>query len=174
MPSRPPVAIAEFSVSGPEAGPYGITAGPDGALWFTMVHHGRIGRITPDGEVTVHQLEPASGGPSIITAGPDDALWFTEFRSHRIGRITTSGSVTSFPLPTPDAGPFGITVVPTTRCGSPRPTPTASAASPPTGRSPSSPSAFGCLPVSRRRGPGRPAVVHDEPGERHRHHRMRR
>ena len=108
MPSRPSVAIAEFSVSDREAGPYGITAGPDGALWFTMVHHGRIGRITPAGDATSYQLEPASSGPSIITAGPDEALWFTEFRSHRIGRITTTGNITSFPLPTPDAGPFGI------------------------------------------------------------------
>ncbi len=43
MPSRPTPPIAEFRVSGSDAGPYGITCGPDGALWFTMVHDGRIG-----------------------------------------------------------------------------------------------------------------------------------
>ena len=100
MPRRPTAPIAEFRVSGSDAGPYGITCGPDSALWFTMVHRGRIGRITTDGDVTSYQLESASSGPSTITRGPDDALWFTEFRSHRIGRVTTTGNITSFPLPT--------------------------------------------------------------------------
>ena len=33
-------------------GPYGITAGPDGALWFTNVGNYSIGRITTGGVVT--------------------------------------------------------------------------------------------------------------------------
>ncbi|MYR21015.1 virginiamycin B lyase, partial [Streptomyces sp. SID6137] len=74
MSRRPTPLVAEFPVSGREAGPYGITCGPDGALWFTLVHHGRIGRLTPDGGVTSYQLELASGGPSVITTGPDGAL----------------------------------------------------------------------------------------------------
>ena len=52
MPPRATVSISEFHVSDGEAGPYGITAGADGAMWFTMVHHGRIGRLTLDGAVT--------------------------------------------------------------------------------------------------------------------------
>lgn len=102
------VSIEELPVSGRDAGPYGITTGPDGALWFTMVHHGRIGRMTPGGELTSHQLDPASCGPTVIASGPDGALWFTEYQSHRIGRITTAGEIGSFALPSPDAGPFGI------------------------------------------------------------------
>ena len=42
------VSVAEFVVSGDGAGPYGITAGPDGALWFTLVHAGRIGLLPVD------------------------------------------------------------------------------------------------------------------------------
>jgi virginiamycin B lyase len=45
MPSRPTIAIAEFSVSDRGAGPYGITAGPDGAL-RTALETGTIARLT--------------------------------------------------------------------------------------------------------------------------------
>ena len=84
-------AIEEYAVPG--AGPYAVTAGPDGALWFTLVHSGQIGRLVPGGSPTVHQLDPEAG-PTIIVTGPDGALWFTEYRAHRIGRITTGGTVT--------------------------------------------------------------------------------
>lgn len=84
-----PPAIEEHAVSGRDSGPYAITTGPDGALWFTMVHSGRIGLPNPGQEPTSHQLAPDSG-PTVISNGPDGALWFTEYRAHRIGRITTA------------------------------------------------------------------------------------
>ncbi|MFJ4674594.1 hypothetical protein [Kitasatospora sp. NPDC088783] len=39
------VTIEEHPVADAAAGPYSLTTGPDGALWFTLVHSGRIGRI---------------------------------------------------------------------------------------------------------------------------------
>jgi virginiamycin B lyase len=100
--------VREFTVSDPDAGPYALTAGPDGALWFTLVHRGAIGRRAPDGTLTTYPLETPGTGPTVITPGPDGALWFTEYQGHRIGRITVDGEVSSFDLPTPGAGPFGI------------------------------------------------------------------
>ena len=91
--------------------PYGITTGPDGALWFTLVHSGQIGRLVPGGDRRSHQLDPACG-PTIITTGPDGALWFTEYQAHRIGRITTDGTIDEFALPTAECGPFGIAAGP--------------------------------------------------------------
>lgn len=44
------VSIAEHAVADSEAGPYAITTGPDGALWFTLVHSGRVGRLVPGEE----------------------------------------------------------------------------------------------------------------------------
>ncbi|MFW6718593.1 virginiamycin B lyase family protein [Streptomyces sp. MAR4 CNY-716] len=41
-----------MSVADKGAGPYGIAAGPDGALWLTFVHSGRIARLTLDGELS--------------------------------------------------------------------------------------------------------------------------
>src|SRR3954453_8064686 len=37
--------------------PATITAGPDGNIWFTGVAGRRIGRITPDGHVTVYRVQ---------------------------------------------------------------------------------------------------------------------
>ncbi|WP_425336428.1 virginiamycin B lyase family protein, partial [Streptomyces afghaniensis] len=52
--------VQEFAVADRDAGPYGITAGPDGALWLTFVHSGRIGRLTLDGELTEYALDSPS------------------------------------------------------------------------------------------------------------------
>jgi streptogramin lyase len=78
---------------------YGITAGPDGALWFTEYNSNQIGRITTAGAITEYAVPTANGGPYGITAGPDGALWFTEISSGQIGRVTTAGVITEYPLP---------------------------------------------------------------------------
>src|SRR3954470_11699623 len=85
-------------------GPYALTAGPDGALWVTLVHDGAIARVSLEGEV---QRFDAGLRPSIITTGPDGALWFTRGGDDRIGRLTTGGEQTACALPD-GAAPFGI------------------------------------------------------------------
>ena len=62
--------------------PAGITAGPDGALWFT--NRDSIGRITTGGTVTSFR-HASIGDPWGITAGPDGALWFTNIGATRSG-----------------------------------------------------------------------------------------
>ena len=96
------------------AGPLGITAGPDGNLWFTEIFGNRIGRITPLGVVTEFSAGITAGAePRGITAGPDGNLWFTEYSGNRIGRITPLGVVTEFSAGiTAGAAPFRITVGP--------------------------------------------------------------
>ena len=112
-------SITEYSIPLPSpAAPIAITAGPDGALWFTVQDcigngttpcnpFGQIGRITTSGAVTTFPvLEPDD-----IAAGPDGALWFTESIAGSIGRITTSGVVTEYPGPS-GSGPTGIVAGP--------------------------------------------------------------
>ena len=110
--------VTEFSAGiTPGAFPSGITAGPDGNLWFTEVFGNRIGRITPLGVVTEFSAGITAGaGLGGITPGPDGNLWFTENNGNRIGRITPLGVVTEFsagiaagaqPLPGITAGPDG-------------------------------------------------------------------
>jgi len=73
--------------------PYNITAGPDGALWFT--NDGSIGRISTAGKIAIF-TGTGIYDPYAITAGPDGALWFTNSINNSIGRITTAGVVTNF------------------------------------------------------------------------------
>ena len=106
--------ITEYS-TGLTAGsyPYGIAAGPDGALWFTEGNGNRIGRITTAGVITEFSAGLTAGsGPNGIAAGPDSALWFTEY-SGRIGRITTAGVITEYSTGlTAGSGPYGIAAGP--------------------------------------------------------------
>jgi len=69
-----------------------ITTGPDGNLWFATGFDQNIGRITPEGQVTLFPL-PQAGTPEDIVTGADGNLWFTEFAASRIGRIKTSGVI---------------------------------------------------------------------------------
>ncbi len=79
--------------------PWNITAGPDGALWFTELDANRIGRITTSGAITEYTVPTANAGPYGIAAGPDNALWFTETNVSKIGRIGTDGTITEYDAP---------------------------------------------------------------------------
>src|ERR1035438_8811512 len=92
-------SITEYTMPTAGSNPWGIAAGPDGALWFTE-SVGKIGRITTSGTITEYTV-PTAVSLGDITAGPDGALWFTDFGGNKIGRITTSGTITNeYPIPT--------------------------------------------------------------------------
>ena len=87
---------------GQDLGLQSITAGPDGALWFTTARGNVIGRTTTAGHTTFYSAPGTKGGPlgnGGITAGSDGALWFIADDGAAIGRITTSGSISTFPVP---------------------------------------------------------------------------
>jgi hypothetical protein len=86
-----------------------ISAGPDGALWFTNGGDS-IGRITTAGVITNHS-DPTISDPDGITTGPDGALWFTNSGNNSIGRITTAGAVSNYTSPS-ISSPDGITTGP--------------------------------------------------------------
>src|SRR5260370_30513674 len=87
--------ITEFHVSNVGV-PQGITAGPDGALWFTEFYDNVAGRITTKGASTLFRLNTVNSA-TYITNGPDGALWLTLLNdvggstTNQIGRLTTSG-----------------------------------------------------------------------------------
>ena len=81
------------------SGPFGIAAGSDGALWFTLIRGDAIGRITTSGALTFFPLPPSlfppgDNAPYVMTAGPDGASWFTQ--ASAVGRITTAGDIVRF------------------------------------------------------------------------------
>ena len=94
-----------------EASPSGITAGPDGALWFTEFYGNNIGRITMAGVITEYPVPTAFAGPFGITAGPDGALWFTEDSGGKIARITTAGAITEYVVPLPPYGTLNLSAI---------------------------------------------------------------
>lgn len=70
--------------------PRGITAGPDGAMWFAESGFDQIGRISTDGTITEYPLpsgDVPQSFPDGIVAGPDGGLWFREALAGRLGRI---------------------------------------------------------------------------------------
>jgi eukaryotic-like serine/threonine-protein kinase len=109
-------SITVFPVPTASNYPAGITAGPDGNLWFTEVgsqkSEGKIGRISPSGTITEFPVPTASSSPLAIAKGPDGNLWFTDEASNKIGRISPSGTITEFSVPTAFSIPAGITAGP--------------------------------------------------------------
>src|SRR5258708_10003355 len=69
--------ITEFSIPPAESDPVGITAGPDGNLWFTTPIN-EIGRITTKSLGTAVPIPTANSGPFSITAAPDGNPCVTE------------------------------------------------------------------------------------------------
>ncbi|HUA58738.1 MAG TPA: nidogen-like domain-containing protein [Verrucomicrobiae bacterium] len=94
------------------AGPYFITAGPDGALWFTEESGNKIGRITTANTFSEYTISTANSQPIGITQGPDGNLWFCERNGNKIGRITTAGVITEFSVPTASSQPVLIVAGP--------------------------------------------------------------
>src|SRR5438094_7141287 len=76
-----PAAISEFPLTTALPSPQGITAGPDGALWYTDPGANKIGRISIAGVITEYTVPTATSDPRGIAPGPDGALWFVEFGS---------------------------------------------------------------------------------------------
>lgn len=102
--------------------PLGITAGPEGDVWFTLSvqtlglgggetlneegSEGLIGRVTPEGRFSEFPIPSGDGNyPQAIVPGPDGHFWFTSpsgtrnwgYRGGKIDAISPSGHVTGFP-----------------------------------------------------------------------------
>lgn len=76
--------------------PDSITAGPDGAMWFTEADGNAVGRITRGGVINTFPVPIPGAGPRGIALGADGALWVTLFRANQVARLTTGGTWTLF------------------------------------------------------------------------------
>jgi virginiamycin B lyase len=118
--ASPRTATSPSSRSPPQlnGGTHRIAAGPDGNVWFG--EFAALGRVTPEGDITVFPLPSSASIPSGIVAGPDGNVWFTDAGLSAVSRMNpATGQVTAaFPVPS-GATPFDITVGPTATSGSP-------------------------------------------------------
>ena len=103
------VTFNEYPLSTGGTGPYYITSGPDGNLWFSEDLQNKIGRITTAGTITEFPTDSHVRG---ITTGPDGNLWLVEPNANQVVRRTIGGIVTAFPIPTAKACPDSITAGP--------------------------------------------------------------
>jgi streptogramin lyase len=95
-------AISEFETGlSSGVGLWGITAGPDGNLWFTEETHNAVGRVTPGAVITEFTAGFPTGSPRGIVTGPDGNLWVAMAGGNgAIARVTKTGEVTEFDVPT--------------------------------------------------------------------------
>jgi tripartite motif-containing protein 71 len=104
-------AVTEYPLPA-QSKPTGITAGPDGNLWFANFNNGTlaktIGKITTSGSVTEYSISGAAQG---ITSGSDGNVWYANPGNGKIGKITTAGAATEYLLPT-ESRPEWITAGP--------------------------------------------------------------
>jgi hypothetical protein len=104
-------AITEIALQKQLGDISGITAGPDGNVWFAGSSiPGQIGTIN----VRTHAIKqfslPVRSFASDITAGPDGNLWFTDSFSNKVGRINPkTHAIAEFRIPTRNSDPVGIT-----------------------------------------------------------------
>jgi streptogramin lyase len=94
-----------FTTRGP------LAAAPDGAMWFPA-DGDRIGRVGPEGHVTLYGGLSPGAAPSWLCIGPDGNVWFMEPGIGALGRLTPSGQVTEFPMPSGTTFGAGITAGP--------------------------------------------------------------
>jgi len=82
------------------ATPYGITLGPDGALWFTESGPA-VARLTTGGTLSTY---PSGTFGEAITAGPDGNVWYFASVTHEaLVKVTPSGTQTTVPLQFPSS-----------------------------------------------------------------------
>ena len=67
--------ISEFPLLRPDATPWSIVAGPDGALWFVENPGNAVARIGVDGRIREFLLPEPDRYPNAIGVGPDGALF---------------------------------------------------------------------------------------------------
>ena len=68
--------------------PFGVTLGPDGAVWFAEFQANAVGRVGTDGTTSEVTGMTAGAGPRYVASGPGNTIWFTEETGNRVGRVT--------------------------------------------------------------------------------------
>ena len=81
-------------------------------MWFVEDLKNKIGRITPQGNITELQiptdLVPGQQNYHDMIMGPDGNVWFTEGLANKIGRITLQGKITEFSVSPPGSNPGSL------------------------------------------------------------------
>jgi streptogramin lyase len=99
-----------FPIPGTTPFPFGITAGPDGNVWFTMLSASKIGRITPSGIMTLFQPPNCPCDLEGIVSGPLGDLWSADNVNGLQLTVPGTGVSTVQNAGSPGKRPTGIAV----------------------------------------------------------------
>lgn len=96
----------EVEQSGPI--PYGVRIGPEGTVWGTELHGGRLIRLDPAAErFQTYDLPTRYGGPRRIDVDASGRVWIPEYAANKLTRFDPQTErFTEYPLPIPDALPY--------------------------------------------------------------------
>jgi hypothetical protein len=67
--------------------PFGLTLGPDDAVWFAEFQANAVGRVDAAGNTSHVTGMSAGAGPRYVATGPGNTVWFTEETGNRVGRV---------------------------------------------------------------------------------------
>jgi streptogramin lyase len=85
--------VTEYPVPVGAGAGYGITAAPDGSLWFIEWNVNSIGHMDANGNFLGDYLIPtANAGPVGITIGPDRNIWFAEQSGQKVGVLNVAAA----------------------------------------------------------------------------------
>jgi streptogramin lyase len=90
--------------------PQDVTVGPDGKLWFTEPSLGKIGSMSPTGQLKEFPLPQADAWPVSLAFDAAGDIWISETQADRLVRMKPDGSTTDWALPGPDLFPGTVRV----------------------------------------------------------------
>ncbi|HEY5332222.1 MAG TPA: hypothetical protein VIJ21_01635 [Solirubrobacterales bacterium] len=85
--------------SGSTLGIGGLTAGPEGGMYFTEPAANRVGRLTPDGLFGGFTVSTPEARPTGIVAAPGGYLWVSLEAAGKVVRLGPTGLANEIPLP---------------------------------------------------------------------------
>ena len=90
----------------PSAGPVGIAATHDDAVWFTEILADRLGRIPMNDAIQEIDLP---GKPHAVVADPTGGVWVSLWGADQIARVTADGELDTIDLPA-GSEPHGMAI----------------------------------------------------------------
>ena len=114
-----PNTFVVYTVPTANSIPQGITAGPDGNLWFTELGADKVAKVSTSGVFTEYSVPTRYSGVWRIATPPNGNRPSTKEGTSTVGKVTTSGDMTEYVVTSGiSTGPTGITAGPDGNLGS--------------------------------------------------------
>jgi len=96
--------MTTYSVPEPKPNIGWMATDPESNVWFVERLTGKVGKITPDGELTEYSLPTATALPQGLVFARDGNVYVSEQGANAIARLDpVTGASVDFPVPTPNA-----------------------------------------------------------------------